>query len=267
MSYRLSSHQSRMSDQSNPASNRLRNASNASTNSSSYSTYSNPFPPSRTSTLSSSSSSGLKFTGAGHKRGISEASGMTPFPITDGSRNSDGANAAGTYKSLRQSLRPLPQPPSISPSAATKTGSNSYIRGSSVEINPPPQANSTIYSPTSVYPQRRRSSSIGIGRSTSVSGAPAASHPPPPAHVSSVIISPDLQTLQKSSTSHFRTLSKFAQSGASEEFSITSPAPSVVGMQGRRQLKRTCSTKASRRTLGNGTGYIWTERNWMDKQR
>ena len=192
---------------------------------------------------------------------------MTPFPITDGSRNSDGANAAGTYKSLRQSLRPLPQPPSISPSAATKTGSNSYIRGSSVEINPPPQANSTIYSPTSVYPQRRRSSSIGIGRSTSVSGAPAASHPPPPAHVSSVIISPDLQTLQKSSTSHFRTLSKFAQSGASEEFSITSPAPSVVGMQGRRQLKRTCSTKASRRTLGNGTGYIWTERNWMDKQR
>jgi len=188
---------------------------------------------------------------------------MMPFPITEGARNSDESNAAGTYKSLRQSLRPLPQPPSLSPPAITKTGSISYTRGMSVDIVPTPQVDSA----TSVFPKRERSSSIGIGRSTSISGVHASTHPPPPTHVSSVIITPDLKTLQKSSTSHFRTLSKFAQSGASEDFSLTSPAPSVVGMQGRRQLKRTCSTKANRKTLGNGTGYIWTERNWMDKQR
>ncbi|SLM33906.1 ras gtpase activating protein [Lasallia pustulata] len=80
---------------------------------------------------------------------------------------------------------------------------------------------------------------------------------------------PDLQTLKNSSTSHLRTLSKFAQNGESDEFSLSSPAPSVVGLQGRRQLKRTDSTRHSKGTvaLGNGSGSAWGERNWMDKQR
>ena len=79
----------------------------------------------------------------------------------------------------------------------------------------------------------------------------------------------DLKDLKNSSTSHLRTLSKFAQSGTGEDFSITAPVPSVVGLQGRRQLKRTDSTSASRGTvaLSNGSGYAWAGRNWMDQQR
>lgn len=64
-------------------------------------------------------------------------------------------------------------------------------------------------------------------------------------------------------------LSRFAQNGDSDNFFVTSPAPSVVGMQGRRQLKRTGSTTGKRSSvaLTTSTGYAWAERNWMDKQR
>lgn len=53
---------------------------------------------------------------------------------------------------------------------------------------------------------------------------------------------------------------------------MDSPAPSVVGLHGRRQLKRTDSTRASRGkvALANGRGSSvseWTGRNWMDQQR
>ena len=87
--------------------------------------------------------------------------------------------------------------------------------------------------------------------------------------LASAVSTPDLQTLKNSSTSHLRTLSKFAQNGGSDEFSLSSPAPSVVGLQGRRQLKRTDSTRHTKGTvaLGNGNGSAWGERNWMDKQR
>ena len=50
---------------------------------------------------------------------------------------------------------------------------------------------------------------------------------------------------------------------------MSSTGPSVVGLHGRRQLKRTDSTRASKGTvaLSNGSGSAWAERNWMDKQR
>ena len=75
----------------------------------------------------------------------------------------------------------------------------------------------------------------------------------------------DLTELQKSSTRHLRTLSKFAQSNDSEEFSLTAPVPSVVGLQGRRQLKRSDSTAGGRGKVTQSYGF--GERNWMDKQR
>lgn len=49
---------------------------------------------------------------------------------------------------------------------------------------------------------------------------------------------------------------------------MTSPAPSVAGLLGRRQLKRTDSTRGGRRLGANEVGRsAWEERNWMDKQR
>ncbi|KAL8907782.1 MAG: hypothetical protein Q9207_001185 [Kuettlingeria erythrocarpa] len=83
-----------------------------------------------------------------------------------------------------------------------------------------------------------------------------------------VITTPDLSSLERSSTSHLRNLSKYAQTPDAQDFSLASPAPSVVGLQGRRQLKRTDSTRGGRRNAANQTGRsAWEERNWMDKQR
>jgi Ras GTPase-activating-like protein IQGAP2/3 len=50
---------------------------------------------------------------------------------------------------------------------------------------------------------------------------------------------------------------------------MTSATPSVVGLHGRRQLKRTDSIRASKGNvaLTNGSDYGWAGRNWMDKQR
>lgn len=81
------------------------------------------------------------------------------------------------------------------------------------------------------------------------------------------LTSPELNTLKNSSTNHLRTLSKFAQEGSSEEFPITSPA--VAGLSGRRQLKRTDSTRATKSsgTASSVRGSAWSESNWMEKQR
>jgi Ras GTPase-activating-like protein IQGAP2/3 len=97
---------------------------------------------------------------------------------------------------------------------------------------------------------------------TQIRHANAVPHPSP-------FLAPDLQELQKSSTGHLRALSKLAQNDNREDFSITAPAPSVVGLHGRRQLKRTDSSAGPRGkvALTNGGGYGWGERNWMDKQR
>ena len=96
----------------------LRYNSNASTSSSAYSMSSNPFLPSRTSTLSSTASSTYSYSGAGHKRGISEASLTQPDSRRDGTHKDDNSAASG-YKSVRQSLRPLPQAPNKSKPPAT----------------------------------------------------------------------------------------------------------------------------------------------------
>lgn len=165
-----------MSDHSTPKSSRLRNASNASTNSSAYSSYSNPFPPSRTSTVSSAASSGYQFTGAGHKRGISEASGMAPSTVPEVLLNTSETGQAGTYKSMRQSLRPLPQPPGALPPATRKAGYSPQACGQSVNISPTDQVDRPIYSPTSVVSQQDRPYSMALSRSDSVIPVPTASH-------------------------------------------------------------------------------------------
>lgn len=73
---------------------------------------------------------------------------------------------------------------------------------------------------------------------------------------------PEIQELQKSSTAQLRALSRFAESGESEEFDMSGPAPTVVGLHNRRQLKRTDSTAGATR---KGAGR-WNDR-WMEQQR
>jgi Ras GTPase-activating-like protein IQGAP2/3 len=76
--------------------------------------------------------------------------------------------------------------------------------------------------------------------------------------------------MQKSSTGHLRTLSKFAQSASPHDFSVSTPAQEVVGLHGRRRLQRSDITGSDRNTVAptnRTTEYGWSGRNWMDKQR
>ena len=74
--------------------------------------------------------------------------------------------------------------------------------------------------------------------------------------------------MEKSSTKHLRTLSKFTQDGSTDSFSINSPAQAVVGLAGRRRLQRTDPVKGEGNVaLANGKSLGWSDRNWMDKQR
>lgn len=182
---------------------------------------------------------------------------------TNGAGGYEG-NAAGAYKSARQSLRPLPQPPSASPPLTLKKTHLTHSRVQSYDEGPKYQYDKPAYSPTSLATQPTGANALGINRADSVSRrsqqqSSTSPHGP-------VFSTPELQDLKKSTTSHLRTLSKLTGNESSEDFSISSPSPSVVGMHGRRQLKRTDSTRPSR-DAGNSRGSAWGERNWMDKQR
>ena len=247
----------------------LRQLSNASTTSSAYSSNSNPFPPSRTSTVSSSASSGYQHTMAGHKRGI-EVSELGRDIKGRIGYDSNDANTAGGYKSARQSLRPLPQPPNPSPSASSKSAYNAHSRETSVDEDLSFEYDGPSRSPPSTASVYSHPHSVALSRADSISPSLSTISRPHFHHTNtnphgSVMSTPDLSTLKNSSTSHLRNLSKFAQSGSEEDFPINSAAPSVVGLHGRRQLKRTDSTRASKATGSFGNG--WGERNWMDKQR
>ncbi|KAI4129716.1 MAG: hypothetical protein LQ338_002100 [Usnochroma carphineum] len=242
----------------------LRHGSNASTASSIYSSSSNPFAPSRTSTVSSAASSGSRKTSAGHKRGLSETSPTRPSAAGD-IGGYDGT-PAGSYKSARQSLRPLPQPPGASPPPGLHKSHMGHARGHSIGEPRKSQYSSVASSPTQSRADVSRPQFNSLGRSGSIRPRSMVSNSPN-AH-GSVIPTSDLSSLEKSSTSHLRNLSRFAQTPDAENFSLSSPAPSVAGLQGRRQLKRTDSTRAGRRNGAHDVGRsAWEERNWMDKQR
>lgn len=78
----------------------------------------------------------------------------------------------------------------------------------------------------------------------------------------------DLEGLQKSTTGHLRTLSKFAENGVEEDFSIQSPEQEVVGLHGRRRLKRTMTSPDKKNSSGMSKfATSWQATKWMDQQR
>lgn len=268
MSYEYSSRQSPTPTFHSTDSRLLRHTSNASTNSSAYSYSSNPFPPSRTSTMSSAGSNSYQHR-AGHKRGIGETSPVRYSATRE--YGTDDVTAVGKYKSARQSLRPLPQPPSSSPPASCKSVNTTNACVQRFEEGPNFQYDGPTYSPTSSVSPSRLLHAIGLSRADSVTPSTVSKRP---SHIHTsplgpALSSPDLATLKKSTTSHLRTLSKFAHHDDGDDFSLTSPAPSVAGLHGRRQLKRTDSTRGNKVSgrRAQERGSAWAERNWIDKQR
>ena len=269
MAYFQSSQQSKSTDHSPGRSSPLRYApSNASTNSSAYSSSSNPFPPSRTSTMSSNTSSAYQQFGAGHKRGISDMSPTRASAREESSRLD--MTAASGYKTARQSPRPLPQAPSSSPPARML---KPKIYDQSVAEPPKYHYDGHDYFSHAGAPKPARPTSVTLSRAGSITPMSSASHRngqhqhnhTSPHGLS--LTSPDLTTLKKSSTPYLKTLSKFAQNGSGEDFALTSP--SVAGLAGRRQLKRSDSTRATKSTgaSSNVRASAWSENNWMEKQR
>ena len=213
--------------------------------------------------MSSVGSSSYSHLSAGHKRGISETS---PTRAPDKHNYHHDGTATGTYKSVRQSLRPLPQAPNSPPPStryqATQSGCDMEAGSPKYRFDGTPQSPATRQAPaTQNTPLLARGGSVTPLTSQSNRADQHAHHSSP--------LTPDLASLKASSSSHLRTLSKFAQNDSSEDFSITSSIPSVVGLSGRRQLKRAGSVRNSRVTDGSsGTkGSTWAENNWMEKQR
>ncbi|KAF4631230.1 hypothetical protein G7Y89_g6906 [Cudoniella acicularis] len=270
MSYRSPLRHTQTADYTlSPTKRQPSNASNASTVSSAYSNNSGIFELSRTSTLSSTASSGY-----GHKRGLSEATGMrSPGIENRGTHNSRGtlgnieSSPESPYKSARQSLRPLPQPPG--PSPPPSRNAHQHTRGQSMDnVKPSP---SGYNPPAGSRPSAIRPNSMILSRADSINrGSRTSARSQTMQHIHSPLTAPDLQSLQRSSTSQLRTLSKFAESASTEDFSITSPAQEVVGLHGRRRLQRSDKERGDKNAVAlsrGGGGYGWEGRNWMDKQR
>lgn len=80
---------------------------------------------------------------------------------------------------------------------------------------------------------------------------------------------PDLAEFKKSSTPYLKNLSRFAQNDESENFTTAPSTPSVAGLSGRKQLKRTGSVRPQKSTGSSeiSRGSAWAENNWMEKQR
>ncbi|KAH2547248.1 hypothetical protein KXW97_000328 [Aspergillus fumigatus] len=271
----------------------LRHGSTASTSSSIYSLSSNSQAPSRTSTISSNASMGSA-PRIGHRRGKSELNSISLGAMAkDTSGGESWTSAATTYENVRRSLRPLPQAPNADP-PTSKTSIYRHTRSQTVD-NPHYWKENRPGTPDSRHPHsletgglsERQSlnsqtppkkNSIQPGSLHAVSPhsrphiRPHHSHSlssPLPPPLTTTLSTPELETFKKSSTGHLRTLSKFAKSGETEEFALEAYSPSVVGLQGRRRLKRAGSVAGAQgsRVARKQNASAWAAGNWMDKQR
>ena len=254
----------------------LRQVSNASANSSLYSAYTDPFAPSRSGTISSAASS------AYDPVVVSKLNGTRVSPHRHSHSQSVDSGPSTTYKNVRESLRPLPQPPTARPIAHK---ASTY---SPTSISSNPEDVHDWYDGTST---ETHSSGNNYGSSNRPGHLRAISSPPEPnphhttsptattirgvhSHHDNVgvrppsYIQPNLEELRESSTGYLKTLSKLSRENPDETFSITAPLPSVAGLQGRRQLKRGDSVRKSKSGGARPPiGSEWSGRNWMDQQR
>lgn len=209
----------------------------------------------------------------------------------DSPEKSSDANAGTTYENIRRSLRPLQQAPQIPPANKSipyrhsrsntldesqhskdyrpstpeshnlhfkENESPRYRAGAFEPQTPPPGPPPRHWSPTPTSGSPRPSSP-----QKPLSNSP---HPPP---LTTALSTPDLETFQKSSTRHLRTLSKIAQSGETDDFQFNSGTASVVGLQGRRRLKRADSVAGRNGAISpeKPKTSSWAAGNWMDAQR
>ncbi|KAI1433498.1 hypothetical protein GGR50DRAFT_668341 [Xylaria sp. CBS 124048] len=237
-----------------------------------YSSNSDLYPSSHSSTTLSAMSNDHITSKFAHKRGKSEAAIRHQSPRANRAITLDDPSKSPEkmYTIARQSLRPLPQPPtstSPSPPPASRTPPR-HERGQSLDIGKlslyekrtsPTHSPSILSRSTNARPTSMLLTRLDPLQSDTAKGMSNAV-------VHSPIAAPDLSQLGRSSTNQLRTLSKLAQDGSPEEFVITSPAQEVAGLRGRRRLQR-MSTASIGKNGQRGDRYGFEGRNWMDKQR
>ncbi|KAJ6079494.1 hypothetical protein N7467_009247 [Penicillium canescens] len=262
----------------------LRHGSTASTNSSAYSVASSSFVPSRTSTVSSNASIPNTL---GHLRGKSEAASIgSTNTVTDAMERGTWSNAGSAYDNIRRSLRPLSQAPNAS--SIANTGGYRHSRSNTLDESHPwkdarpstpesrhvrqqenesPRYKAHAFESQTSPPISPHNFSLVPGTSRPSSPQKSLSHGPP--QLTAQLSAPELETFQKSSTGHLRTLSKIAQSGEGEDFQFGSSTGSVVGLQGRRRLKRAGSVAGRNGAISpeKPKASSWAAGNWMDQQR
>lgn len=259
----------------------LRQTSVASNGSSASSRDSDRFPPSRSSTLSSTASATFQPPTLGHRRGKSDGTALVRSQ-TDPFAPEDKESTTLDYTSMRKALRPLqqvpqslhsphsppssPEKPARATNSPTRTHAHTHTRAQSVDparftpydgsVSPPPKMRLNSFDGSISPPSKPRPLSMAVSRADSIR-APTRERPLSAGHLDR----PELQRFQKSSTGHLRTLSKFAESASGDDFAIKSPDQEVVGLHGRRRLQRTDSAR------GKKESSSWSSRNWMDQQR
>ncbi|KAB8343131.1 hypothetical protein FH972_022724 [Carpinus fangiana] len=226
----------------------LRHASNISNSSSE-----NSYAPSISSTLTSGGSySENLLPASAQKRGIGDTS-PTKASSRDYHYELDRENPPPPP---RQSLRTLAQAPAMVKPLEERSTSHVHARAKSFENGSLSENGMSKHlEPPTTNPwrqqQQKKGHSVGISRSDS-RRAPAREHASPQTNI---LEQSELEKLGKSSTSHLRTLSRFAQ----DDDSFNAPQEQVVGLQGRRRLQRTDSAR------GKTPGY--GGRTWIDSQR
>ncbi|KAI1772599.1 hypothetical protein F4818DRAFT_424906 [Hypoxylon cercidicola] len=239
--------------------------------SSGYSNTSDPYdfgPPSASSSVTSNGHDASIFK---HKRGMTESAIHRPSPRSS-LYDEPKAKPETMYNLARQSLRPLPQPPSplASPPHKTPPRRDRHERGKSVDIGrlslSEERTSPIPSSPLNKSPNARPTSMV-LTRSDSIrpSGTGALTHSSH-ALVHPAFVAPDLEQLGRSSTNQLRTLSKLAQDSSADEFALTTQAQEVVGLRGRRRLQRAGNVSGPR-SGQRSDRYGFEGRNWMDKQR
>ena len=229
----------------------LRNSSHVSSHTAAYLRNATLESPTPSGALRASPGPGGHYGSVGHKRGMSE---VVRSPARDFFEKKELASP-GRQDSLRSALRPLPQAPNGPlPSA--------HARSQSFDVT---FAGDDTASP----PSKMRPHSLAISRSDSVR-APAHDRPARPTsqhvHFSPQALDPpDLEGLQKSSTSQLRALSKYAENGGQDDFTIKSKEQEVAGLHGRRRLQRTARDKKDPSMSKFASG--WQSSKWMDQQR
>ena len=232
--------------------------------SSAYANGSNFTLPSRTGTLNSSNSS--QAGALGHKRGLSEVPASPKAKDFWTAKEAGTGSTPTTPENFRAALRPLQQAPGISPIGSHSHHSRSQSHDTKMVLADRP------LSPTPT-PKSARPHSLAISRADSVRAPIHDRSNRNSAHVH-FASSPnhfeksDLEGLQKSTTGHLRTLSKFAENGVDDDLTIHSPEQEVVGLHGRRRLKRTMPSPDKKAAAGTSKFTTsWQATKWMDQQR